>query len=385
MFRSLLVAFVVVVVFTVSIPTASGQAGLLIAVQKQEPQEGLPATEPHVASTQPATQPTTQPAHATAAKDTKDLGEIDLIKVIKGEKALTVEQIFQLGYWLDFGKDFLFGIMGFVPKLFAAVFLFAIFWVIYRFVRRVVVGGMAKAGVDPSIRDMLSSLLKWSILGFGLVIAGNQIGIQIAALLTGVSIIGLAVGFAAQETLSNFIAGVVIFWDKPFKVGDWIELDGTFAQVQRVTFRSTRLLNGDGEVIIYPNTTMLSSKLSNHTTNPKNRVTVDIGIAYKESIAHARSVLLGLLEGDGRICADPQPVVVVKECADSSVNLMLRFWIEDESIEFLIRFEYLEKAKNAFDAAGIQIPFPHMQLFVEQMPATVGATTPLDPVLRPAA
>ncbi len=374
MLRSFLIA---IAVLFVSVPFASGQMGLVVALGQQEGQEtsaGSPATQPAVASTQPAT----QPAQA-AVQNGKDLGEIDLIKVIKGEKALTVEQIFQLGYWVDFGKDFLFGIISLVPRLFAAVFLFAIFWVIYRFVRRVVVGGMAKAGVDPSIRDMLSSLLKWSILGFGLVIAGNQIGIQIAALLTGVSIIGLAVGFAAQETLSNFIAGVVIFWDKPFKVGDWIEIDSTFAQVQRVTFRSTRLLNGDGEVVVYPNTTMLSSKLSNHTTNPKNRVTVEIGIAYKESISHAREVLLGLVRGDTRLCSEPAPVVVVKACADSSVNLMLRFWIEDESIEFLIRYEYLEKAKNAFDAAGIQIPFPHMQLFVESTPAA------LNPVMRPAA
>ncbi|MDQ3439147.1 MAG: mechanosensitive ion channel [Planctomycetota bacterium] len=366
MFRKLLIA--VIALLFVSTPLASGQMGMLTALQDHGRQiETHPA--PSTPSVAPATQPTTQPA-VTTTHEGKDLGEIDLIKVIKGEKALTVEQIFQLGYWVDFGKDFLFGVFSLIPKLFAAVFLFGIFWVIYRFVRRIVVGGMARAGVDPSIRDMLSSLLKWTILGFGLVIAGNQIGIQIAALLTGVSIIGLAVGFAAQETLSNFIAGVVIFWDKPFKVGDWIEMGDTFAQVQRVTFRSTRLLNGDGEVIIYPNTTMLSSKLSNHTTNPKNRVTVEIGIAYKESIDNARQVLLGLVADDARICPDPKPVVVVKACADSSVNLLLRFWIEDESIEFLILYEYLEKAKNALDAAGIQIPFPHMQLFLEQTPAT---------------
>lgn len=362
---------VVAVLLAVSSPMASGQMGIVAALQNQEEKADAPP------ATQPTTPPATQPAQAQVEQ--VELGQIDLIKVIKGEKALAAEQILQLGYWLDFAKDFVFGIMNFVPRLFAAVFLFGIFWVIYRFVRRVLVGAMAKAGVDQSIRDMLASLLKWTILGFGLVIAGNQIGIQIAALLTGVSIVGLAIGFAAQETLSNFIAGVVIFWDRPFKLGDWIEIDGTFAQVQRVTFRSTRMLNGDGETIIYPNTTMLSSKVSNHTTNPKNRVTVEIGIAYKESIDDARAVLLGLVAGDARICSEPAPVVVVKACADSSVNLMLRFWIEDESIEFLIRFEYIEKAKKALDAAGIQIPFPHMQLFLEQTPATDSLARPHAP------
>src|SRR5207248_10041526 len=126
------------------------------------------------------------------------------------------------------------------PRVIVALLFIVFFWLIYRAVRRVVLGSMGKAAVDPSIRDMLAHLIKWSIMGFGIVIACNQIGIQIAALLTGVGIIGLAVGFAAQETLANFIAGIVIFWDKPFKIDDWVEVDGTFGRIQRVTFRSTR-------------------------------------------------------------------------------------------------------------------------------------------------
>ncbi len=228
---------------------------------------------------------------------------------------------------------------------------------------------MTKAHIDPSIRDMLGHLVKWSIMGFGVVIACNQIGVQIAALLTGVSIIGLAIGFAAQETLANFIAGVVIFWDKPFRVGDWVEIDGTFGQVQRVTFRSSRLLTLDGDTVVFPNTFMLSNRLANHSTHPLNRVNVCIGIAYKESIEAAREVLLGIVTKDVRIATDPAPTVVVDECAASSVNLKLRFWIEDESLAIRMRFEYLEKAKNALDAAGISIPFPHVQMVLADSPA----------------
>jgi small conductance mechanosensitive channel len=98
-------------------------------------------------------------------------------------------------------------------------------------------------------------------------------------------------------------------------------------------------------------------------------VNIQIGIAYKASIDDARAALLGLIKDDARICADPSPSVVVNECGDSSVNLLLRFWIKDEAIERSIRYEYLEKAKKAFDASGIDIPFPHMQLLVEDTPA----------------
>jgi len=317
------------------------QAGPDISVQTQPP-----ATV--VTQSATATQPATQPAGQAT-----DNNRIDIMKLFSGEQKLTPEQLLGLGPWVQLGTDLALGVLSFIPRVIVALFLFFIFWLIYRGVRRVLIASMDKAHIDTSIRDMLISLLKWATLGFGLVIAGNQVGIQIAALLTGVSIIGLAIGFAAQETLSNFIAGIVIFWDKPFRIGDWVEVDGVFGQVQRVTFRSTRL----------------SNKLSNHSTNPINRVSVPIGIAYKESIDKAREILLGLTRADDRLCGDPAPEVVVEQCGDSSVNLLLRFWIRDESVERRIRYEYTEKAKKALDAAGIEIPFPHMQLFLENTPA----------------
>jgi small conductance mechanosensitive channel len=224
---------------------------------------------------------------------------------------------------------------------------------------------MTRAHVDSSIRDMLGALLRWAILGFALVIACDQIGIQIAALLTGVSIIGLAIGFAAQETLANFIAGIVIFWDKPFKVGDWIIIDNMLGRVLRVSFRSTRMLNHTGETVVMPNTYMLANRVANHSTHPAIRIEIPIGIAYKESIDKARMALLSTLAGDPRICKEPLPTVVVTACADSSVNLLFRIWTQEEASERDIFYEYLEKAKNALDAAKIEIPFPHVQLLVQ--------------------
>jgi small-conductance mechanosensitive channel len=103
-------------------------------------------------------------------------------------------------------------------------------------------------------------------------------------------------------------------------------------------------------------------------------VNIHIGIAYKESIEDARKSLLGTLAGDNRILAEPPPVVNVVDCADSSVNLVLRFWIEDEAAERLMKAEYLEKSKNALDRAGISIPFPHMQVFLEETTALKSIT-----------
>src|SRR5687767_526466 len=273
-------------------------------------------------------------------------------QLFEGKRKVTIDDVKNPVFWLDTIKDLVIAVVSFLPRVFVALIFLVFFWLIYRAIRKLVVGSMSKATVDPSIRDMLGWLIKWAIMGFGVVIACNQIGIQIAALLTGVSIIGLAVGFAAQETLANFIAGIVIFWDKPFKVGDWIEIDGVYAQVSRVTFRSTRLAAGNGDVVVMPNTTMLSTKLRNRTTNPMTQVKIEIGIAYKESIAAARAVLLATIDGDTRICPEPPPGVSVTACADSSVNLALSFWTKEEGLEGTLRGEYLEKAKNALDAAG---------------------------------
>lgn len=314
----------------------------------------------------PAAAPTTEPAGEEYGPALPPLPEAT---VTGGTKLLTdrfnkmtVEEIVDPGFWRSFLLDAIRWTIGFIPRLIVAAFLIGFFWVVYRIVRKVILSSMKAAGVDESIRDMLSHLLKWVVLGFGLIIAGNQIGLEIAALLTGVSIIGLAVGFAAQESLSNFIAGIMIFLDKPFKVGDWIEFNGQVGQVKRVTFRSTRMTNLDGDIVVLPNVQVLSTQMINKSANAITRVRVNVGIAYDASIEDARSAILALCRGDSRVEQMPAPKVDVIHLNNSSVDLEFRFWIKDEQYENAMRNEYTEKVKLALDEAGIAIPFPHVQL-----------------------
>ncbi|MEA2711821.1 MAG: hypothetical protein QOF78_4422 [Phycisphaerales bacterium] len=334
-----------------------------------------PATQPAPVVAAPATQPIAvlitpeQLAEARNETLSEVFGKTRMGQLFEGKQKVTLNDVKNPGFWIDTVRDLIVAVISFIPRVIVALLFLVFFWLVYRAVRKIVVGSMSKATVDPSIRDMLGWLIKWAIMGFGIVIACNQIGVQIAALLTGVSIIGLAVGFAAQETLANFIAGVVIFWDKPFKIGDWVQMDGELAQVQRVTFRSTRLFNLDNDVVVIPNTMMISQKFINKTTNNITRASVPIGIAYKESIDEARQVLVAMCKDDPRIVKKPAPIVEVRACAASSVDLMLHFWIKEEAYEDAMQWEYLEKAKKALDAAGIEIPFPHVQLLLEETPA----------------
>jgi len=307
----------------------------------------------------PGTQPATQPAVVNVITTDQNL----VLRAMRGENVtLTAQDFLKPSLWIGFIQDTLFWTIGFIPRLITACILLLIFYVLYRIVRKLVKSTIGAAGVDESICDMLNMLVKWAILGFGLIIAGNQVGIQIAALLTGVSIIGLAVGFAAQETLSNFIAGIMIFIDKPFVVGDWIQIDGHLGQVKRVTFRSTRMIDLDGDIVVMPNTTMLAYKVINKSANSVTRCRVMVSIGYTESIDRAREVLLTMIRADKRIEPRPEPEVVVVNLNQSSVDLMVHFWIKEERYEDAMQYEYMEKCKEALDAAGIEIPFPHMQL-----------------------
>lgn len=339
-------------------------------------QAPAPAATTTVSTTQPAqleinvnttAVPATQPAVTPGIWD--KWNQTTIAQVFSGERALTLDDVKNPIFWFDTAKDLVLTILAFIPRLLGTLIFLFVFWLVYRGIRKLAIKSMKKSEVDTSIRDMLATLIKWFVMGFGFVIACNQLGIPIVAMLTGVSIIGLAVGFAAQETLANFIAGIVIFLDKPFRVGDWIEVGEQQGAVKRITFRSTRFTNLNGDVVVIPNTKILSEQIINKTTNPITRVNVPLGIAYKESIDKARQVLLATLKDDRRIEKYPEPEVVVRACAASSVDLMLHFWIREERYEDSMVWEYLERGKEALDTAGIEIPFPHLQLIVEQSKA----------------
>jgi small conductance mechanosensitive channel len=344
---------------SMSVAQASSGVTLLQQVNDAGNANNAPAATPP--TTQPTTAPTTAPVVIVTTPGTGDMGytgnpllDTNLAKLAEGKEKVTLRQVLAIGFWTGTIQNLVVALLSFIPRVAVAILFLLVFWIVYRGIRRLVIGSMGKAHVDQSIRDMLSHIIKWSVMGFGLVIACNQIGVQITALLTGVSIIGLAIGFAAQETLANFIAGIVIFWDKPFRVGEWVTVDGLFARVSRVTFRSTRLLSLEGETLIFPNTYMLSNRVANHSSHPITRVNVSITVAATISISEARNRLLKLTQGDNRLSHDPAPEVVLDQCTPSEMVLVLRFWVTDEAMQSVLRHEYMEKAKIALDALAAQ-------------------------------
>jgi small conductance mechanosensitive channel len=306
-----------------------------------------------------------QPPDSTAAADS--------VAALR-EITQAVDRITEVRSWSDLWDlvaVFQVQLVGFAGKLVLACFALALFLVLYRLARGAMGRMLRRAHVEEDASDLLLTTVKYAILGVGLIVALDQMGIAVTGLLAGLGVIGLALGFAAKDTLANFIAGVTILWDRPFRVGDRVEIDGEFGQVKRVTLRSTRIHTNQNRVVIIPNQFVVNNKIVNHTMQASLRLDLPFGIAYKEDVEHARQVVLDLTKGDDRLRERPGAEVVISELADSAVVCTLRVWLKNPHLEVPLGFEYREKIKRALDEAGITIPFPHLSLYVEGPPPAV--------------
>lgn len=259
-------------------------------------------------------------------------------------------------------------IMAFLPHLLVALFILFVFWVAYRISRKPLQLVLKRANFHENlIKLLVDNLYKSILLFFSVVMAASQIGINIGAMLAGFGVAGIAIGFAAQDSLANTIAGFLIFWDKPFEVGDWITVASQYGQVTGITLRSTRIRTMNNTYVVIPNKSVIDQVLVNHTKHGETRVEVPMGIAYKEYIPEARKVILKKIGEIEIILKDPAPDVVVTQLGSSSVDLIVRVWIEEAKDEKQVFYRVMEESKLALDAAGIQIPYHHLQLFIENV------------------
>jgi small conductance mechanosensitive channel len=252
-----------------------------------------------------------------------------------------------------------------MPRTLSALALLILFAVLASVVRRAAFRALGRTDMPDGTRAIVSRFARYAVVVLGGLTIFDQLGVDVTSMVAGLGIAGLAISFAAQDTIANLISGVTLLLDKPFKPGDWIALGDMHATVTEIRLRTTVLTTFDNETIVIPNKTLAGERIVNYTLTPRARVRVAVGIAYKEEIDVARAVLLGVVEGDSRIQPDPAPVVIVAGLGASSVDLQLRFWTLDPADKFPLTWEYTEKAKKALDAAGIEIPYPHLQLFME--------------------
>ena len=220
--------------------------------------------------------------------------------------------------------------------------------------------------LNASIEQLLKNLILVIIIVLALANVLAQFGFDIVSLVAGLGIVGLAVGFAAQSTLANFIAGITILVEQSFQVGDWIRLNGKEGRVVKISLRATQILDRDNIIIIIPNSTMSSSEVTNLTSKKMIRFDVKTRVALETDITTAREVILKALAKDEIILKHPAPMVTVSELGEYAVHLIVRFWVAPLSVARIpiIKEQIQEKIKLSLDAAGIEVPYPYTHVLV---------------------
>lgn len=260
------------------------------------------------------------------------------------------------------------GIVGQIPNVLAALVVLATGYAIVRLTRPPLRKTLERGDFSPGLTALLiDNVYAVAVMLVCAVMAADQIGINVTAALAGMGVAGIAVGFAAQDSLANSIAGFLIFWDKPFKVGDFVQVQGEYGEVTEITLRTTRIRTRNNTYVVMPNKEIIDDVLVNHSMYGETRVDIPIGIAYKESVDDARASLLEAVERIDGVLDDPEPRVVVTGLGPSSIDLEVRVWIREADTERPVYFRTVEACKQALDDADIEIPFPHLQLFVDDV------------------
>lgn len=220
------------------------------------------------------------------------------------------------------------------------------------------------------MRDFLSKTVRKIVLGVGLVLALSALEVDIAPVLALIGAAGFVVAFALQGTLSNFASGIMILYYKPFDVGDWVDVAGISGSVASLNLVSTTICTGDNKKVIVPNNSIWGDVITNATGTAQRRVDMVFGIGYGDDMAQAQAILEKVVSEHPAVLLEPETVIRVNELADSSVNFIVRPWVKTEDY-WPTYWDLTRTVKEAFDAAGVSIPFPQrdVHVFHEAAPA----------------
>ena len=247
----------------------------------------------------------------------------------------------------------------------AAAILFGGIWLAKQ-IKKYVVLMMERRNVDALLASFSSNIVYVALVAFVVIAALSQLGIQTTSFVAIIGAAGLAIGLALQGSLANFASGVMIIAFRPFKVGDFIEAGGVAGVVEGIQIFSTQMRTGDNKAIILPNSGITSGNITNYSAKDTRRVDMVFGIGYDDDIKKTKDILMELITDDERILKDPEPLVAVSELGDSSVNFVVRPWVN--SADFWgVKFDYTEAVKLRFDKEGISIPYPQQDLHLHKV------------------
>ena len=226
---------------------------------------------------------------------------------------------------------------------------------------------MRKAKVDATLVSFLRNVLFGVLAAMVVIAALTKAGIPSASFVAALGAAGLAIGLSLQGSLSNLAWGVLLILFRPFRVGDFVQLGIYMGTVDRIDLMQTWLIAPDGRDVVIPNSKVGSDAVINFNSRGTRRFEVTVGIGYGDDIGKAMDAVRGLLKADKRVHDDPAPGVWTTELADSSVNLVIRGWV-DAADFWAVQTDFVRAVKERFDADGISIPFPQRVVTTRAVP-----------------
>jgi small conductance mechanosensitive channel len=249
-------------------------------------------------------------------------------------------------------------------RIIAAVVILVVGRWVARLLSNLVKKGMVKANVDEILAGFTQHLCYIALLVFVVIAALEKLGVRMTSFVVVVGAAGLAIGFALQGSLSNFAAGVMLIIFKPFKAGDFVELAGKMGTVKEIQIFNTILNSPDNVRIIIPNGQVTGSNIMNFTVNGTRRIDLVVGVSYEDDLKKAQQVIEKVISGDERILKEPAYTVAVSELGESSVNFVVRPWVNAADY-WAVRFDITEKIKLALDKNDITIPYPQHDIHMK--------------------
>ena len=224
---------------------------------------------------------------------------------------------------------------------------------------------MGKHDVGTMLSAFIANIAYCAMIAFIFIVALGTLGIQTASFVAVLSAAGLAIALAFQESLSNLAAGVTLVTFRPFNLGDFIEVAGVSGKVEQISIFTTTILTGDNKSVIIPNATLSAGTITNYSANLTRRVEMVFGAGYSDDLEKVRNIIEEVLANDERVLDEPAATVAVVELADSSVNFVVRPWM-DSADYWPVHFATHELLKKRFDAEGINILYPQTYIYLHQ-------------------
>ena len=218
--------------------------------------------------------------------------------------------------------------------------------------------------IDSTLHSFLGAFLELALKSLLIICVLGYVGFEITGLAALLASAGFALGLALQGSLSNFAGGVIILIMRPFKIGDFIESSGNTGTVERIELFYTHLITPDNKAIMIPNGSLSNSTIINYSSKDTRRVDLVFGVGYEDDILHVKRVLSNIIDSCHLILKNPEPFINICEHGDSSVNIAVRVWT-DTSNYWNVYFYLIEQAKIKFDEENINIPYPQMDLHIQ--------------------